>query len=93
MEKKIITKATIIDEVSAAAEISKKDTKEVIEALLSAIIDHVSEGDTVQFIKFGRFYKKTSAARLGRNPQTGEVLQIPAHESLAFKGSIRFDED
>ena len=80
-----MNKAELINVVSAAAEVSKKDAETVITATLDAITDALKEGEKVQLVGFGSFEVKTRAERMGRNPQTKEVVEIPASKAPAFK--------
>ena len=78
-------KAELINQVAEATELSKKDATPVVEAVFEAIQSNLSEGEKVQIIGFGTFEVRDRAARKGRNPQTGEEIQIPATKVPAFK--------
>ena len=80
-----MNKAELINVVSAAAEVSKKDAETVITATLDAITDALKEGEKVQLVGFGSFEVKTRAERMGRNPQTKEPIPIPASKAPIFK--------
>ena len=80
-----MNKAELINVVSAAAEVSKKDAEAVITATLDAITDALKEGEKVQLVGFGSFEVKKRAARLGRNPKTKEAIEIPASTVPVFK--------
>ena len=80
-----MNKAELINVVSAAAEVSKKDAEAVITATLDAITDALKEGEKVQLVGFGSFEVKHRAARMGRNPQTKEPTPIPASKAPVFK--------
>ena len=70
-------------------EVSKKDITDVVNAALDAMTLALKEGDKVQLAGFGTFEVKEHAARQGRNPQTGESIEIAASKSIgfsAFKG-------
>lgn len=72
----------------AAAESADKPmnfTKDVIEAMARMVIKYVADGYDVVLPGLGKFYPKDRPARTGRNPQTGEAVQIPAKRVLAFK--------
>ena len=56
-------------------------------SVLGAIADIAAEGGTVTIRDYGTFKRKTTKARVGRNPQTGEPLQIPAKTKLTFKAT------
>ena len=83
-------KGTLVDKVAEAAGISKKDTKAVVDALISTVTEEVKKDAEIRLIGFGTFKKAQRAARKGRNPQTGEVIDIAASESLAFKSSVKY---
>ena len=80
-----MNKAELINAVAAAADVSKKDTEAVITAMLDTITEALKQGDKVQLVGFGSFEVKKRAARIGRNPQTQEEIQIPATVLPVFK--------
>ena len=80
-----MNKAELINVVSEAAEVSKKDAETVITATLDAITDALKEGEKVQLVGFGSFEVKPRAARVGRNPKTKEPIEIPASKVPVFK--------
>lgn len=80
-----MNKAELINVVSDAAEVSKKDAEAVITATLDAITDALKEGEKVQLVGFGSFEVKKRAARVGRNPKTKEPIDIPASTVPVFK--------
>ena len=80
-----MNKAELINVVSAAAEVSKKDAETVITATFDAITDALKEGEKVQLVGFGSFEIRARAARIGRNPKTKEEIKIPASKVPAFK--------
>ena len=80
-----MNKAELINAVAAAADVSKKDAEAVIAATLDAITAAMKEGEKVQLVGFGSFEVKKRAARVGRNPQTKEAVEIPASVVPVFK--------
>jgi len=66
---------------------SKKDAEQAVAAVLDTIAKGVKEEGTVQLIGFGTFVVRERAARMGRNPKTGEAMQIKASKSVGFKPS------
>ena len=80
-----MNKAELVNVVSEAAEVSKKEAELVITATLDAITDALKEGEKVQLVGFGSFELKKRAARLGRNPKTKEPIDIPASVVPVFK--------
>lgn len=87
-----MTKKEIVEAVSASAGISKKDTAAVIDSLLAAITDAVVKGESVQFVGFGTFESHKRNARVGKNPATGEKIDIPASTVPAFKAGKAFKD-
>ncbi|MFB8235504.1 HU family DNA-binding protein [Kitasatospora purpeofusca] len=63
-----------------------------LEAVLDTIVRAVVAGDAVTITGFGRFEAADRAARTGRNPQTGEFVQVPAHRAPAFRPGERFKD-
>jgi DNA-binding protein HU-beta len=87
-----MTKTDLINVVTAEAELSKKQAEAAVNSALDAIISALKEGDKVQLNGFGTFEVKESAAREGRNPKTGEAIQIPAAKKPAFAASKTFKD-
>lgn len=79
-----MNKTELIDAIAAAADLSKKDAKAALEATLDAISESLKKGDAVQLIGFGTFKVNERKARTGRNPSTGETIQIAASKVPAF---------
>ena len=82
-----MNKTDLINVVSAETKISKKDTEVVITAALEAIAESLKSGDKVQLIGFGTFEVKDAAAKTGRNPKTGETIEIPACKKPSFSAA------
>jgi DNA-binding protein HU-beta len=80
-----MNKGDMITLVSAKAGVSKRETKEVVEALIELVGDVLQEGETLQIAGFGTFRVSERGARQGRNPKTGETIEIAASRSPAFK--------
>ena len=78
-------KEELITAVAEHAEISKKDAKKAIEAVFEVITEAMKNGEKVQVTGFGTFEVSERAAREGRNPQTGETMQISACKAPKFK--------
>lgn len=70
----------------------KKSAKAAVEATLAAITESVAAGEKVALIGFGTFEVKARAARTGKNPKTGETIQIPASKAPAFKAGKAFKD-
>lgn len=84
-----MNKSELIDSIQSAlgADATKRSSEEALDAVLSSIIKGLKSCGKVQIVGFGAFEIKTRAARTGRNPKTGESMQIPASKSLSFKPS------
>jgi DNA-binding protein HU-beta len=80
-----MNKNDLIDAVSERTGLARSDAARAVEALLGAVTDALKAGDTVALSGFGSFVAKTRAARTGRNPRTGESIDIPASRAPAFK--------
>jgi len=78
-------KAELIEKVASSADLTKKDATAAVEAVFESIKETLADGEKVQIIGFGNFEVRDRAARKGRNPQTGDEIQIPATKVPAFK--------
>lgn len=67
--------------------VNQKNIGNVIDVLLDTITDALTIGEEVKFLGFGKLYTVEKEARVGKNPQTGEELKIPAHKIIKFKAS------
>ncbi len=81
----IITKSELITQVANQANLSKVDAEKVVAALLDAITITLKKGDDMRFTGFGTFSVQSAPARTGRNPRTGEEIQIKASKKPVFK--------
>ena len=84
-----LMKSDVVNSVVEKTGISKKDANAAVDALGATIIEALSNGDSVGLIGFGTFETKDRPARTGRNPQTGEPLDIPAKTVPVFKAGKR----
>lgn len=80
-----MNKTELINAVAEATDLSKKDAGKAVDAVFDTILNTLAKGEKVQLIGFGNFEVRHRAARKGRNPQTGEEIQIPASKVPAFK--------
>ena len=78
-------KADLIEGVASKTELTKKDATAAVEALFDVVTETLADGERVQVIGFGSFEVRDRAARKGRNPQTGDEIEIPATKVPAFK--------
>jgi DNA-binding protein HU-beta len=80
-----VNKSELIHVVSEKSGLTKKDATAAVEAVFSSISEALARGEKVQLVGFGNFEIRERAARKGRNPQTGEVIDIAASKVPAFK--------
>ncbi|AKG04404.1 MULTISPECIES: HU family DNA-binding protein [Salimicrobium] len=80
-----MNKTDLINAVSEQADLSKKDATKAVDSVFESIMDSLKDGEKVQLIGFGNFEVRERSARKGRNPQTGEEIEIPASKVPAFK--------
>jgi integration host factor subunit beta len=82
-----MTKADLIEKVAAAVNLTKKDTEVVIETILQGIARALASRDDgkVELRRFGSFRVRSRKARQGRNPQTGQPVQVPPKRVPYFK--------
>ena len=78
-------KAELIENVASLTGLTKKDATAAVDAVFSTIQETLAKGEKVQLIGFGNFEVRERAARKGRNPQTGQEIQIAASKVPAFK--------
>jgi len=80
-----MNKAELISSVAEKTELTKKDAEKAVSAVLDSIVEALSRNDRVQLVGFGTFEIRERAARKGRNPQTGEEINIAAAKVPVFK--------
>ncbi len=80
-----MNKAKLIDAVASAANLSRADAGRAVDAVVASVTSALSDGDQVSVVGFGTFSVKHRAARTGRNPRTGETIQIAASNVPGFK--------
>lgn len=84
-----MTKADIVETVTTACGFSKKESSELVEFVFSLMKGCLESGEDLKISGFGKFEVKHKNPRRGRNPQTGEPLEISARRILTFKPSQR----
>ena len=83
-----MTKADIVETIYERVGFSKKESAELVETVFDVIKDALVNGEKVKFSGFGNFIVREKNARKGRNPQTGEEIQLEARRVLTFKPSL-----
>ena len=87
-----MTKSQLVERLAQAGGVSKKQTQAMMEGLVATIVGSVKKGDPVKIPDLGTFRKVHSKARMGRNPQTGEPVKIPARKKVRFTVAKSFKE-
>lgn len=82
-----MTKADLIDEVSRAVELSRKDSEVIVETVFDSIVKSLRSGDKIEIRGFGSFRTRERKSRVGRNPKTGARVEVPAKKIPYFKPS------
>jgi nucleoid DNA-binding protein len=80
-----MNKGDLINKIAESANLSKAQATDALNAVLDGITDSLKDGDKVTLIGFGTFSVSHREARSGRNPQTGETIQIAAKNVVKFK--------
>lgn len=80
-----MNKAELIDSISKLTESTKADAERHLEAFIEVVTKNIKNKDGIKLIGFGTFSVSDRKARTGRNPQTGEELQIAARKAPVFK--------
>lgn len=88
-----MNKTELIEAIAENAGLAKKDAEKALTAFVEVVGEEVCNGGKVQLVGFGTFELSTRAARTGRNPQTGEEIQIPAVKIPKFKPSKSFKDE
>lgn len=84
-EATIVNKTELVAGVAEKAGLTKKDAEKAVNALFESVQQELIAGGKVQMIGFGTFEVKERAARKGRNPRTGQDIEIPASKNPVFK--------
>ena len=80
-----MNKAELIEAVASSADLSKVAASRAVDAVVDSIVDSLRNGDQVSIAGFGTFSVKQRSARSGRNPRTGETIEIKASNVPGFK--------
>jgi integration host factor subunit beta len=82
-----MTKADLVEEVSRVTELTRKDSEVIVDTLFDSVIKALKTGDKLEVRGFGSFRVRQRNARVGRNPKTGEKVEVPAKRVPYFKPS------
>ncbi len=82
-----MTKADLIEEVSRLAELTRKDSEVIVETIFDSVVRSLRVGDKIEIRGFGSFRTRQRKPRVGRNPKTGDRVEVPAKKIPFFKPS------
>ena len=83
-----MTKKDIVMKVSNDTNVAQIDVKKVVQKTLDSIVESLERGETVELRNFGVFKVKSRRGRIGRNPRTGEEVQVPEKKVVVFKPGL-----
>lgn len=83
-----MTKKDIVMKVSNDTNVAQIDVKKVVQKTLDAVVESLERGETVELRNFGVFKVKSRRGRIGRNPRTGEEVQVPEKKVVVFKPGL-----
>jgi integration host factor subunit beta len=87
MNDETMTKADLVEEVVRVTELPRKESEVVVETIFESIIKALQSGDKIEIRGFGSFRTRERQGRVGRNPKTGERVEVPAKKIPFFKPS------
>lgn len=87
-----MTKADLVEKVASATELPKRDAELLVEIALQSIIEALQRGEKVELRGFGSFRVRGRGARQGRNPKTGDAVEVPAKRVPYFKAGKELRE-
>lgn len=85
-------KPQVIQQVAERTGLSRAQASKAVDAMLDTISESLAKGEQVRFIGFGSFQVRSRAAREGRNPRTGDKLQIPSQKVPAFSAGAKLSQ-
>ncbi|MBI4844175.1 MAG: integration host factor subunit alpha [Nitrospirae bacterium] len=85
-----MTKADLADKIYEEVGLSKKEAAGIVELLFNSMKNILSEGESIKITGFGTFLVRKKGSRRGRNPKTGEEIQIEQRRVVTFKPSLQF---
>ena len=82
-----MTKADLIEEVSRVVEVTRKESEVIVETILDSVVKSLRQGEKVEIRGFGSFRTRERQGRVGRNPKSGESVEVPPKTIPFFKPS------
>src|SRR5438128_6141701 len=87
MKQPTLTKADLIAEVERVTELKRTESETIVETIFESIIESLQKGEKIEIRGFGSFRTRDRRGRVGRNPKTGEKVEVPAKKIPFFKPS------
>jgi integration host factor subunit beta len=87
-----MTKADLVEKVADTLKLTKKEAEAIVTIIFQSITDSLSKGDKVELRGFGSFRVRERNARIGRNPKSGERVEVPAKKAPFFKAGKELRE-
>lgn len=81
----VMTKAELVDEVARAVQLTKKQAEVIVNVVFDSIVESLRSGEKIELRGFGSFRLRSRKSRLGRNPKTGERVEVPSKRIPYFK--------
>ncbi|HUP66350.1 MAG TPA: integration host factor subunit beta [Thermoanaerobaculia bacterium] len=81
----VMTKAELVDEVARAIQVTKKQAETIVNVVFDSIVDSLRSGEKIELRGFGSFRLRSRKSRTGRNPKTGEKVEVPSKKIPYFK--------
>lgn len=81
----VMTKAELVDEVARAVQVTKKQAETIVNIVFDSIVDSLRAGQKIELRGFGSFRLRSRKSRTGRNPKTGEKVEVPSKKIPYFK--------
>ena len=82
-----MTKAELVDKVTGVGDLTRRDSEVIVETIFDSVIAALKSGDKIEIRGFGSFRIRQRNSRIGRNPKTGERVEVPAKKVPYFKPS------
>lgn len=87
-----MNKVELVNAISTKADCTKKDAAKYLDAIVETITETLAKGEKISLVGFGSFEVVDREARTGRNPQTGEPIEIPASKAPKFRAGAKLKE-
>jgi DNA-binding protein HU-beta len=87
-----MNKTEMIAAIADKTGLTKRESEKALKAFTDTVAEELAKGNKVQLVGFGSFEVRTKAARTGKNPRTGEAINIPASKAPAFKAGKAFKD-